>query len=84
MLREGLAALGKVDQDLSLSRRGVDWKVALARHLRERALIPNAWIAERLVMGSAKSVSSRISQHRRLPRSRDGLWVKLTMLECVD
>ncbi len=83
-LQEGLAALGKVDQDLFLSRKGVDWKVALARHLRERALIPNGWIAKRLVMGSAKSVSSRISQHRRLPGYQDELWKMLTLLECED
>ena len=83
-LREGLAALGKAESDLLSSRKGAGWKVALARHLRERALTPNAWLAERLSMGTAKSVSSRVSQHRNAASSRDRIWRKLSMLDCVD
>ena len=43
-LQQGLNALEKTDADLTAGRKGVDWKVALARHLRESSLVPNAWI----------------------------------------
>ncbi|MGZ0708701.1 hypothetical protein ACWPKO_10225 [Coraliomargarita sp. W4R53] len=39
-LQQGLSALGKTDLNLTSERKGVDWKVALARHLREFSLTP--------------------------------------------
>jgi len=83
-LQQGLDALGKTDTDLKAGRKSADWKVALARHLRESTLVPNAWIADRLAMGTAKSVSSRVSLHRRECTTKSKQWKALKKLECVD
>jgi hypothetical protein len=66
------------------ARKGSPWQVALARHLSESALAPNAWLATRLGMGTAKSVSSRTSMHRKTVSSDELIWKQLRMLECVD
>ena len=79
----GLEALGKSEAELLSARKGIDWKVALARYLRESCLAPNRWLAERLHMGTAKSVSSRVSFHRHTENGLDQQWAKLKMLECV-
>ncbi len=65
-------------------RDEVSRKVALARYLRETTLVPNAWLATHLHMGTAKSVSSRISYHRNTVSSDEPTWKILKMLECVD
>jgi REP element-mobilizing transposase RayT len=83
-LQQGLSALEKTDLDLVSQRKSADWKVALARHLRECSLTPNRWIAERLSMGTAESVSSRVSHHRKHCLANDPQWESLKMLECVD
>jgi len=83
-LNRGLAALGKSEAELLSARKGCDWKVAWARYLREGCLVPNRWLAERLYMGTAKSVSSRVSVHRKCHNQSDKEWLKLKMLECVD
>jgi len=83
-LQQGLGVLGKTDLDLLSELKGVDWKVALARHLRESSLTPNRWIAERLQMGTAESVSSRVSHQRKYCSTGNTQWQSLGMLECVD
>jgi REP element-mobilizing transposase RayT len=83
-LQQGLAALCKTDLDLLSARKSVDWKVALARHLRESSLAPNRWIAEHLHMGTPDSVSSRVSEHRKSESAKMISWERLKMLECVD
>ena len=84
-LAAGLSALGRKESELQTSKKSADWKVALARYLRERLLVPNAWLAERLHMGRAESVSSRVSRHRKA--SEDVVqpdWELLNLLECLD
>ena len=83
-LAYGLAALGRHADELETSKKGERWKVALARYLRERLLVPNAWLAERLQMGTSNSVSSRVSRYRRESGSSDDEWNTLKVLECVD
>jgi len=83
-LEHGLAALGRHADELETSKKSERWKVALARYLRERLLVPNTWLAERLQMGTPNSVSSRISRSRRESGSSDHLWNTLKVLECVD
>ena len=83
-LKQGLEVLGKTEGELLSARKGSPWKVALARYLREATLVPNGWLAERLGMGTAKSVSSRISTHRKTVGSSEPAWEKLKILECVD
>jgi hypothetical protein len=83
-LQKGLEMLGKREAELFSARKGSLWKVALARYLRETTLVPNAWLATHLRMGTAKSVSSRISSHRNTVSSDEPTWKILKMLECVD
>ena len=83
-LCQGLAALGKTDSDLLSDRKGANWKVMLACYLRKRCLTPNVWLAERLNMGTAKSVSSRVSQFRKRGDAESSQWSLLENLECVD
>lgn len=83
-LNQGLETLGKTEKELLSARKGSPWKVALARHLRETTLVPNRWLVDHLAMGTAKSVSSRISAHRKTTAHSDPQWEKLRMLECVD
>lgn len=85
-LASGLNCLGRSGAELETSKKSERWKVAMARYLRERLLVPNAWLAVQLHMGTAQSVSSRISQHRRESErgELDDDWNHLSLLECVD
>lgn len=76
-LESALAALGKIEEELRTGRKGEPWKVALARHLRERYLAPHRWIAERLEMGAPSSVQSLVSLHRHQKPQRDKAWKQL-------
>jgi hypothetical protein len=56
----------------------------LARYLREKALIPNAWLAHALCMGTPNSLSSQISRHRKGGQTDRGAWERLKNQENVD
>jgi len=78
--RATLQLLERIDRneaDLINSPKGIDWKVALARLLRERYLTPNRWIAERLHMGRVSTVQSLVSRHRTRKETADPFWEKL-------
>ena len=66
-LANGMRVLGKDDTQRRTAAKGVGWKVALARHLRERHLVPHRWLAENLCMGSPSYVQSLVSRHRTGP-----------------
>lgn len=83
-IEQALLALGKTEEDLLVSRKSENWKVALARHMRETCLTPNAWLADRLNMGTPKSLASRVSAHRLKSKEPDDSLRTLKMLECVD
>ena len=72
-----LSELGRKEEDLANSPKGIAWKVAIARLLRERYLAPNRWIAERLNMGQVSTVQSLVSRHRTGRVQPDGSWRKL-------
>ncbi len=76
-LAEALTRLQKGEKDLVAERKGADWKVALARHLRERYLAPHKWIADRLAMGAPSSVQCLVSRHRKLKPRKDGFWQRI-------
>jgi len=63
-LSRALESLGRSEENLRISPKGASWKVALARHLRERYLAPHRWIASNLHMGKPSSVQSLVSRHR--------------------
>ncbi len=76
-LAKALTRLQKGEKDLVAERKGADWKVALARHLRERYLAPHKWIADRLAMGAPSSVQCLVSRHRKLKPRKDGFWQRI-------
>ena len=76
-LAKALTRLQKGEKDLVAERKGADWKVALARHLRERYLAPHKWIADRLAMGAPSSVQCLVSRHRKLKPRTDGFWQRI-------
>jgi putative transposase len=57
MVSECLQVLDKNEEDLKIEAKSAAWKIAIAAFLKERCLVKNRWLAERLSMGSAKSVS---------------------------
>ena len=83
-LKRGLECLARSETELKSERKGAAWKVSLARHLRERHLVPNSWLAERLSMGTPNSLSSQISRHRKANGNNDTSWEKLQNQENVD
>lgn len=77
-LQAGLNVLGKSWDNVAASRKGVDWKIALARYLRERHLVPHSWISDHLKMGKPSSVQSWVSRHRKdVSEETDVNWLKL-------
>ncbi len=83
-LKQGLVCLGRTESELKTERKGALWKVALCRHLRERFLVPNPWLAERLNMGTANSLSSLVSRHKSSTAKTDKSWKILKNQEYVD
>jgi plasmid stabilization system protein ParE len=83
-LEHCLAALARHAHELETSQKSERWKVALARCLRERLLVTNAGLAERLRIGTPNSVSRRGSRYRKESGSSHDLWNALKVLECVD
>lgn len=59
-----LRSLGRSAADLQHGRKGADWKVAVAAHLKRTTQAGNRWIAQRLNMGSPVAVSQYVSQAR--------------------
>lgn len=72
-----LDLIGKKEEDFQKDRKGDDWKVAIARYLRDRYLAPNQWIADRLKMGKASSVQSLVSRHRKRADGDEKYWEKI-------
>lgn len=72
-----LQRLGRSAEDLAQAPKGSAWKVAVARMLRERYLVPHQWIAERLQMGRVSSVQSLVSRHRTGSAGPDPAWERL-------
>jgi hypothetical protein len=69
LVRDGLPHLGlPVErEELSALRKGEPRKVWMAMLLRKRTIANNAWIAERLAMGEAGSVSRLVGQGKASP-----------------
>jgi hypothetical protein len=63
-LERSLQEAGRDASDLELSRKGADWKVDLARHLKANFAVSNAWLSEHLKMGHPCAVSRLVSGKR--------------------
>ena len=70
-LREALIVINHETGDLCSTRKGQDWKVDLARYLREVHLAQYRWIAEHLHMGAPSYVQSLVSRHRKRKPSKE-------------
>ena len=60
VLQEGLRAAGLKAQELHRLRGSDRRKVAIARAISEQTLVPQKWLAERLVMKSPANVSQQL------------------------
>ncbi|MBK1878924.1 transposase [Pelagicoccus mobilis] len=75
-LRKCLKQLGFREEDAASASKSVDWKLAIASKLKESTSVKNAWLSERLSMGSPKGMSSNLTIYRRR-RSKCPLFGKL-------
>jgi len=64
LLREGLRAAGLDGRELLLLSGADLRKVAIARAIWEKTVVPQKWLAERLGMRSAANVSQQLHRHR--------------------
>jgi len=62
LVREGMDALGWIDEDLARRRKGDPGKVRLARQLRAETTMTLHWIATRLQMGRWTYVSNLLRE----------------------
>ena len=84
-VQAGLSVLEKTWDDVSASRKGAVWKIALACYLRERYLVPHSWIADHLNMGKPSSVQSWVSRYRKnVSEEAEINWIKLKNHETLD
>jgi REP element-mobilizing transposase RayT len=65
VLDEELSKRARKPIDLDESPNGARWKIAIAYAVRQRTTATNAWLARKLKMGAASSVSQYLSQVRR-------------------
>ena len=77
VLEELLEYLGKSRSELEGARKCEDWKVCIARRLREKHLVPYVWIAENLHMGAVSTVQSQVSLNRKRFRDSDSRGIDL-------
>ncbi len=82
-LVSALGKIGKTQEHLIHDPKGAEWKVALARHLRDTVMASSAWIAQRLSMGRTSSVQTWVSRHRHRPTSSCRVWSQLNQ-ESMD
>ncbi len=75
------ACLKRDETELHSSAKGAPWKVAIARLLRERYLVPNRWIATRLKMGQIGTTQSAVSRFRTCGGTLQQDYAKLKMHE---
>lgn len=61
VLGELLIQVGKTPEDAEVDRKSAEWKVSIAGALRRKTTASNRWIAEKLHMGAANSVSQYLS-----------------------
>ena len=69
-LRQVLARAGRGPEDLTIARKGADWKIALAAELKETCGANYRWLAHQLGLGNADSARHHVSHWRR--RRRQG------------
>jgi putative transposase len=84
ILHKVLAILNKTQLDVKQSEKSAPWKIAVARYLREKHLVPNRWLAEQLQMGAVSSVQSLVSRHRSQKIQDDGTWEFIQNHELLD
>jgi putative transposase len=79
-LGKALAVTTKTLDEAATSSRSAPWKLAVASWMKLRTQSPNGWLAPRLNLGSATSMSSNLSRYRRTLQAGDPLWRRLTQI----
>lgn len=64
-VKSALSALGRTEGDLAKHPPREDWKLAIAGEVRRRTGAPWAWLAERLHLGPAGTLRSRLCRRRK-------------------
>ncbi|MCZ6672331.1 MAG: transposase [Verrucomicrobia bacterium] len=64
-LKSCLKRLGKTVKDAQAEKRSADWKLAIGAKLKRETSVTNAWLTERLHMGTARSVSAICGNYTR-------------------
>lgn len=72
--------LGKIPGEVTTDRKSAEWKLAVAAKLRQSTAVNNAWLAEHLKMGTARSVSAICGKYERDRRDQCPSWKKLRKL----
>ena len=75
-LDEALSALGRDNPELLSSRKGENWKIDIALHLREQHLTPYRWIVEHLHMGTPSYAQSLVCRQRKQKPTKEGKLLK--------
>ncbi len=63
IVKAEMKRLKKKESDIESSKKGVDWKVRIAKRLRKETTAKNPWIAKRLHMGHPNYVSNLVNQN---------------------
>jgi len=66
VLKELLKEEKKHREDIGLSPKSAEWKVRIAKRLRETTTARNAWIAESLKMGRSSPATDAIREYSNL------------------
>ncbi|MGJ8649474.1 MAG: transposase [Opitutaceae bacterium] len=61
IVKTEMKRLKKKESDIENSKKGADWKVAIAKRLRKETTVKNPWIAQRLQMGHPNYVSNLVN-----------------------
>lgn len=64
LLERGLSAVGKDAKSISEDLKSANWKVMLAALMKQKTSARNAWITQRLNMGTADAVSRYVSEFK--------------------
>ena len=69
-LKRCLRILRKDKRHLRSEPKSVDWKVAIAGVLKNSMACPNAWVAQKLAMGTEYGVSRYVSEMNKGSRKK--------------
>ncbi|MBC2604437.1 transposase [Pelagicoccus albus] len=79
-LEKCLEALGETEASAKVALKSADWKLSIAKAMKARTSVTNAWLSKRLEMGSPRALSSNVSAYSKRC-VRCGYWKALSRLQ---